>query len=71
MKLSSLQDKLVEHQKQKDELVERVEEIQNQVQSLTQEHQFVIQQGQLLEGGIALLNRLIEDERDGDEESGD
>ena len=63
MDLKLLQEQLVEHIKTKDELVERLTDIQNKVQSLTAEHQMLVQEGQLVEGGIALLNKMIEDEK--------
>ena len=64
MTLQELQDSLVEHQKQRDDLAKRVSEIITEVRVLQEEHQKSMNQGQLLEGGIMLLDTLIEQAKD-------
>ena len=64
MTLKELQASLVEHQKQRDDLAKRVSEIITEVRVLQEEHQKSMNQGQLLEGGIMLLDTLIEQAKD-------
>lgn len=60
MNLTQLQESLVKHQKQKDTLLERLQETINESRQLQDEHNQVIHEGQLIEGGILLLTTLIE-----------
>lgn len=63
MDLHSLRESLVEHQKRKDELTEQLTSIFEQTTKLQKEYGEVMKEGQLIEGGILLLNKLIEQER--------
>jgi hypothetical protein len=64
MTQDQLQKSLVEHQKRKDDLLNRMTEIQKESQELQKEYNEVVQSGQMIEGGILLLDALIQQEKD-------
>ena len=64
MDLHSLQESLVSHQKRKEELTTTLTDIFRQTTALQKEYGDCMKQGQLVEGGILLLESLIEKERE-------
>ena len=63
MDLKELQNSLVEHQKKKDELCETISDVLHEMKELQDKYNEAIKAGQLVEGGILLLDSLIATEK--------